>query len=74
MAERGLASAVGDAATAASSRGGARAERLLGVRSNLQTRPASAADRELVERRRRLLEQVEAAERRVRQLLEERVR
>jgi formiminotetrahydrofolate cyclodeaminase len=73
MVERGLASALGDAATAVLLAGGAARSASWAVRSNLQ----GAADRDAAERQlaaaRERLERVEAVERRVLRLLDERV-
>jgi formiminotetrahydrofolate cyclodeaminase len=73
MAHRGLASALGDAATAAFLSSAAARSAYWAVRSNLH----DAADRPAKERAlttaRDLLERVEEVERRVRQLLAQRV-
>ena len=73
MAERGLASAVGDAATGALLAAGAARSAYWAVRSNLQgAGDRAAAERELSEAK-VLLGRVEEIERRVLRLLEERV-
>jgi formiminotetrahydrofolate cyclodeaminase len=73
IAEQGLASAVGDAATAAFlALGGARSA-YWSVRSNLAEVGGGVADRERAATAKALLERVEDAERRTRHLLEARV-
>jgi formiminotetrahydrofolate cyclodeaminase len=73
IAEQGLASAVGDAATAAFlALGGARSA-YWSVRSNLAEVGGGVADRERAATAKALLERVEDAERRSRHLLEARV-
>ncbi len=73
MAERGLASALGDAATGALLAAGAARSAYWAVRSNLQgTGNRPAAERDLSEAK-VLLERIEEIERRVLRLLEERV-
>ncbi len=73
IAEQGLASAVGDAATAAFLAVGAARSAYWSVRSNLAEVAGGVADRERVGAATTLLERVEDAERRVRHLLEARV-
>jgi formiminotetrahydrofolate cyclodeaminase len=70
MADGGLASAVGDAATASFLAAGAARSAYWAIRSNVQGAPSAKAT---LERALALLERVEATEWRVRQLLNERV-
>jgi formiminotetrahydrofolate cyclodeaminase len=70
MADGGLASAVGDAATASFLAAGAARSAYWAIRSNVQGAPSAKG---MVERALALLERVEATEWRVRQLLNERV-
>jgi formiminotetrahydrofolate cyclodeaminase len=73
MAERGLASALGDAATGALLAAGAARSAYWAVRSNLHgIRSSAAAERDLGEAK-RLLDRIEEIERRVLRLLAERV-
>jgi formiminotetrahydrofolate cyclodeaminase len=73
MAERGLASALGDAATGALLAAGAARSAYWAVRSNLLgTGDRAAAERDLSEAK-VLLDRIEEIERRVLRLLEERV-
>ncbi len=74
IAERGLAGALGDAATAVFLAGGAARSASWAVRSNLREAGDGAANVERLATAAVLLERVEEAERRVRRLLEERVR
>jgi formiminotetrahydrofolate cyclodeaminase len=74
MAERGLASALGDAATAVFLAGGAARSAVWAVRSNLREAGEHAANIERLATAAVLLERVEETERRVRRLLEERIR
>jgi formiminotetrahydrofolate cyclodeaminase len=73
IAEQGLATATGDAATAAFLAVGAARSAYWSVRSNLAEVGGGIADRERVGTAKTLLERVEDAERRVRHLLERRV-
>jgi formiminotetrahydrofolate cyclodeaminase len=73
IAEQGLASAVGDSATAAFLVVGAARSAYWSVRSNLAEVGGGVADRERVGAATTLLERVEDADRRVRHLLEARV-
>ena len=73
VAERGLSSAVGDAATGAFLAVGAARSAYWSVRSNLAEVGSGVADRERVGAAKTLLERVEDAERRVRHLLEARI-
>ena len=74
IAERGLAGALGDAATAVFLAAGAARSASWSVRSNLREAGEHAADLERLATAAVLLERVEESERRVRRLLEERVR
>jgi formiminotetrahydrofolate cyclodeaminase len=74
VAERGLAGALGDAATAVFLAGGAARSASWAVRSNLREAGEDAANIERLAMAAVLLERVEETERRVRRLLEERVR
>jgi glutamate formiminotransferase/formiminotetrahydrofolate cyclodeaminase len=74
VAERGLAGALGDAATAVFLAGGAARSAWWAVRSNLREAGEHATNTERLATAAVLLERVEENERRVRQLLEERVR
>ncbi len=74
VAERGLAGALGDAATAVFLAGGAARGAWWAVRSNLREAGEHATDTESLAAAAMLLERVEENERRVRRLLEERVR
>lgn len=73
IGDRGLATATGDAATAAFLAVGAARSAYWSVRSNLAEVGGGMADRERVGTAKTLLERVEDAERRVRHLLESRV-
>jgi glutamate formiminotransferase/formiminotetrahydrofolate cyclodeaminase len=73
MAERGLASALGDAATAVLLAGGAARSAYWAVRSNLQGAADHDAAERQVARAKERLERVEAVERRVLRLLDERM-
>lgn len=73
IADQGLATAVGDAATAAFLAVGAARSAYWSVRSNLAEIGGGIADRERLGAAKALLERVEDAERRVRHLLEARV-
>lgn len=74
IAERGLAGALGDAATAVFLAGGAARSAWWAVRSNLYEAGEHATNTERLAMAAVLLERVEENERRVRRLLEERVR
>ena len=74
VAERGLAGALGDAATAVFLAGGAARSASWAVRSNLREAGEDAKNTERLATAAVLLERVEENERRVRQLLEERLR
>jgi formiminotetrahydrofolate cyclodeaminase len=74
VAERGLAGALGDAATAVFLAGGAARSAWWAVRSNLREAGEHAKNTERLATATVLLERVEESERRVRQLLEERLR
>jgi formiminotetrahydrofolate cyclodeaminase len=74
VAERGLAGALGDAATAVFLAGGAARSASWAVRSNLREAGEDAANGERLATAAVMLERVEESERRVRRLLEERVR
>jgi methenyltetrahydrofolate cyclohydrolase len=74
VAERGLASALGDAATAVFLAGGAARSASWAVRSNLREAGEHAKNTERLATASVLLEHVEESERRVRLLLEERLR
>jgi formiminotetrahydrofolate cyclodeaminase len=74
IAERGLAGALGDAATAVFLAAAAARSASWAVRSNLREAGEHATDTERLATAAVLLERVEENERRVRQLLEERVR
>jgi glutamate formiminotransferase/formiminotetrahydrofolate cyclodeaminase len=74
MAERGLAGALGDAATAVFLAGGAARSAWWAVRSNLREAGEHAKNTERLATAAVLLERVEENERRVRLLLEERLR
>jgi glutamate formiminotransferase/formiminotetrahydrofolate cyclodeaminase len=73
IAEQGLASAAGDAATGAFLAVGAARSAYWSVRSNLAEVGGGVADRERVGAARTLLDRVEDGERRVRHLLEARI-
>ena len=73
VAERGLAGALGDAATAVFLAGGAARSAWWAVRSNLREAGEDAKNTERLATAAVLLERVEENERRVRQLLEERL-
>src|SRR5512138_430084 len=73
IAEQGLSSAVGDAATGAFLAVGAARSAYWSVRSNLAEVGGGVADRERVGAARTLLDRVEDSERRVRHLLEARI-
>jgi formiminotetrahydrofolate cyclodeaminase len=73
IGDRGLATATGDAATAAFLAVGAARSAYWSVRSNLAEVGGGIADRERVGAAKTLQERVEDAERRVRHLLESRV-
>ena len=73
MAERGLAGALGDAATAVFLAGAAARSACWAVRSNLRTAADRAAAERALATASGLLERVEAVERRVRELLERRL-
>jgi formiminotetrahydrofolate cyclodeaminase len=74
VAERGLAGALGDAATAVFLAGGAARSAWWAVRSNLREAGGHPSNAERLATAAVLLEQVEESERRVRRLLEERLR
>ena len=74
IAQRGLAGALGDAATALFLAGGAARSAWWAVRSNLREAGGRATNTERLATAAVLLERIEENERRVRQLLEERVR
>ena len=74
VAERGLAGALGDAATAVFLAGGAARSAWWAVRSNLREAGEDAKNGERLATATVLLERVEESERRVRLLLEERLR
>lgn len=73
IAERGLATAVGDSATAAFLAVGGARSAYWSVRGNLAEAGGGVADRERLGAAKTLLERVEDAERRVRHLLEARI-
>ena len=74
IAERGLAGALGDAATAVFLAGGAARSAWWAVRSNLREAGGHATNTERLATAAVLLERIEETERRMRLLLEERVR
>ncbi len=74
MAERGFASALGDSATAGFLAAGAARSAYWAIRSDLQGADNNPENPDRLERALSLLERVEAAERRLRQILNERVR
>ena len=73
VAEQGLATAVGDAATAAFLALGAARSAYWSVRSNLAEAGRGTGDRERLEAARTLLERVEDGERRLRHRLENKI-